>query len=269
MQPHDLDERWLDENSSLRLDATVEWFPGSRRTFHLDRYRFAAERCTGMKVLDAACGTGYGTELLGQVASEVIGVDLFEDAIDYARRHHAGANVSFRQAPVELLPFPDGSFDRVASFETLEHTLSPEATVAELARVTRADGCVLVSTPNLWGETPNHFADFDARSLGSLLDESFARHELYYQNSGDWKNRSPAGIGPLGDIPAERAECFLAVCHGPRPRAGQDHEARVASSLSAIYAAALEEHRERLRLHKRCHPLRRLQKAWRRRRGLL
>lgn len=260
------DRRWLDETSNLRLDATVESFPESRRLFHLERYRFASERTRGQRVLDAACGTGYGSSMLGRVAKEVVGVDLSLESIEYARRHHGSERVSFRHAPVEFLPFPSGSFDGVTCFETLEHTLSPRRTVAELARVVDGEGTVVLSVPNLWGETPNHFTDFDVDRLSELLGPFFDNYELYYQNSGDWKNRYPKGIGELRAISPERAECLIAVCSRPRGLRENDEDSdRLAATFAELYSAALAEHQLKLLYEKRCAPFARLTRAWRRR----
>ena len=73
----------------------------------------------------------------------------------------------------------------------------------EFARVLRPEGSLILSAPNQWGLTKNHFFDFDAEQLRSLIRESFGQLELYYHNSGDWKNRTPPGIGRLDDIQPE------------------------------------------------------------------
>lgn len=108
---------------------------------HLARYRFARERARG-RVLDAACGTGYGTAMLGAV-----GIDLSLEALRYARRHPA----EYVAADAARLPF-GRAFDTVVSFETIEHVPDPDQFVAECARVLKPEGLFIVSTPNraLW-----------------------------------------------------------------------------------------------------------------------
>src|SRR5581483_3154364 len=91
---------------------------------HVARYRFARERVRG-RILDVACGTGYGTAMLGAV-----GVDLSLDALRYARRHPA----AYVAADAARLPF-GRVFDAVVSFETIEHVADAGRFVSECARV--------------------------------------------------------------------------------------------------------------------------------------
>lgn len=109
---------------------------------HLARYRFARERLRG-RVLDVACGTGYGTALLGAV-----GVDLSRASLAYAAKRYPAKYVA---ADAQRLPF-GREFDTVVSFETLEHVPDPARFVEECARVLRPGGTLIVSTPNreLW-----------------------------------------------------------------------------------------------------------------------
>jgi SAM-dependent methyltransferase len=108
---------------------------------HLARYRFARDHARG-RVLDVACGTGYGTAML-----DAVGVDLSLEALRYARRHPA----RYVAADAARLPF-GRVFDSVVSFETIEHVPDPARFVEECARVLKPGGLFLVSTPNrdLW-----------------------------------------------------------------------------------------------------------------------
>ena len=133
---------------------------------HVARYRFAREQARG-RILDVACGTGYGTAMLGAV-----GVDLSLDALRYARRHPA----RYVAADAARLPF-DRIFDSVVSFETLEHVPDPERFVAECARVLKPGGLFIVSTPNrdLWSPRSakplqrHHVKEFTKREFLSVL----------------------------------------------------------------------------------------------------
>ena len=153
---------------------------------HLKRYEFALPYCRDADVLDAGCGVGYGAAHLARVARRVVGVDVFEDAIAYARRRYADAGVEFVVADVRELPFPDATFDTVCSFEIVEHVSDAECFVAELARVLRPDGTLVLSTPRADDpaarpDNPVHKREFDADELRSLLSERFAGVELFGQ----------------------------------------------------------------------------------------
>jgi len=90
------------------------------RPDHVARYEFAANRLRGRKVLDLACGCGYGSWILKEAGNDVVGVDISDDAIEYALRHYKGPSY-FCQSAAET----SGKFDAIVSFETLEHLEDP------------------------------------------------------------------------------------------------------------------------------------------------
>src|SRR2546427_581269 len=102
----------------------------------------------GRRVLDAGCGSGYGADLLVREAREVLGIDISDDAIDYARRHYRADNLRFERASCLEIPAPDGSFDLVMAFELIEHLADWQAFLREVRRVLAPGGQFLVSTPN-------------------------------------------------------------------------------------------------------------------------
>jgi SAM-dependent methyltransferase len=109
---------------------------------HLARYRFAAQRVRGMVVLDGACGSGYGKEILS--AGEYTGIDIDPDAVRYATINYGDG---FIRGSVADLPLADESVDAVVSFETLEHLGEPDRALEEFARVLRLGGVLLGSLP--------------------------------------------------------------------------------------------------------------------------
>lgn len=116
---------------------------------HWHRYAFARAFARDKRVLDAACGEGYGSALLAGDAREVLGMDIAEPAIAHARTRYAThANLRFAQGDCTALTLPDASVDLVVSFETLEHVAAQEALVAGFARVLAADGVLIVSSPD-------------------------------------------------------------------------------------------------------------------------
>jgi SAM-dependent methyltransferase len=153
---------------------------------HLKRYGFAAPWCAGHDVLDVACGAGYGTAALSETARSVVGGDVDEATIAYAKRRYARPNVRFEVVDAQALPYADASFDTVCSFETIEHLDRPEALVREAARVLRADGAFLVSTPQASEtthapENPYHRVEFARADFVSLLEGRFTHVELFGQ----------------------------------------------------------------------------------------
>ncbi len=116
---------------------------------HFHRYALAARWCENARTLDAACGEGYGSALLAQSAASVEAVDISEQAIAHAgqRYGHLG-QVGFQVADCTALPFSDNEFDRVVSFETLEHLAEHDRLLAEFRRVLKPDGFLILSSPD-------------------------------------------------------------------------------------------------------------------------
>ena len=115
---------------------------------HLHRYAFAAQWVRGARILDAACGEGYGSALLAEAAESVTGVDIAPEAIEHARRRYGHLrNLRFEVADCTQLPFNDDEFRQVVSFETLEHLAEQEALLAEFRRVLADDLEMLANRP--------------------------------------------------------------------------------------------------------------------------
>ena len=117
---------------------------------HWHRYVFACAFARGKRVLDAACGEGYGSAMLAREATSVLGVDIAHDAIAHARARYAdrGAKLRFERGDCTALDVPPASFDLLTSFETLEHVAAQEALIGGFARALAADGILIVSSPD-------------------------------------------------------------------------------------------------------------------------
>src|SRR4051812_33768233 len=102
---------------------------------HLARYRWAAGFVAGKRVLDAGCGTAYGSAILGDAgATEVVAVDIDGAAVEAARASAPGG-VTLETGDIRRLPYADASFDVVVCFEVVEHVDNPETVFDELRRV--------------------------------------------------------------------------------------------------------------------------------------
>lgn len=156
---------------------------------HWHRYAFARSLARGKRVLDAACGEGYGSHLLSDVAAEVVGIDVDAASIEHARARYRGApNARFEVMDATRLSFPDGAFDLVVSFETLEHLLEQERLVEGFSRVLKDDGLLLISSPDkrTYSEIAGFHNEFHVRELYreellDLLSPHFSEIRLYGQ----------------------------------------------------------------------------------------
>ena len=139
---------------------------------HRARYAFAGAHVRGLRVLDAACGTGYGTRMLRDAgAAHVTGMDVGDAQIAYARRHFGGAGVDFVRGDVTC-DGPTGAYDVVVSFETIEHVPDYAAALRTMRRVLVPGGLLVVSSPN------RHVTSPRARGLGSRPRNPFHAQEF-------------------------------------------------------------------------------------------
>lgn len=155
---------------------------------HLHRYLFARDLCRGLDVLDVASGEGYGTALLSQTARRVVGVEIDRASVDHASRAYARPGLSFLLGDARAIPLADASVDMVVSFETLEHFLEHAVFLAEIRRVLRADGQLVISSPDrdvyspLGGRVnPFHVHELSRAEFARLLAGQFAHVALYSQ----------------------------------------------------------------------------------------
>jgi ubiquinone/menaquinone biosynthesis C-methylase UbiE/uncharacterized coiled-coil protein SlyX len=153
---------------------------------HVSRYEAATELVAGKTVLDVASGSGYGTALLARTAKQVYGVDISQNAVDYATAQYGAANIEFITGAGDDLPLDDASVDVVVSFETIEHIAAYKTFLSEVTRVLKSDGMFIVSTPNDLEFTPgNHFHlhQFGEDELTNLLRKQFKHVVKYYQTT--------------------------------------------------------------------------------------
>lgn len=176
---------------------------------HWHRYAFALPFARGRRVLDAACGEGYGSALLATEAQSVLGVDLADAAIAHARARYGGqANLRFEPGDATALhALPTASFDLVVSFETLEHVQAQDDLVAGFARLLAPGGLLLLSSPDkrtysdLTGfRNEHHVRELYREELDALLAPHFPARRLYGQ-----KLLFQSAIWDLAGVPVRAA----------------------------------------------------------------
>ncbi len=145
---------------------------------HLERYRFAARYAQGERLLDIACGVGYGTRLLrdeSQEASSALGVDLCDESVAYARERYGCDGVEFRAEDAIQFEDPEG-FDTIVSLETVEHLPHPAKLIDHLVSMLRPNGVLVASVPTTPSAdvNPHHLKDFTEKSFRRLV----AQHPL-------------------------------------------------------------------------------------------
>jgi SAM-dependent methyltransferase len=149
---------------------------------HLHRYFLARELCRGLDVLDVASGEGYGSALLAQTAKSVAGVEISEQAFNHAVATHTLPNLRYLMGDARQLPIEDSSVDAVVSFETIEHFFEHDRFIAEVRRVLRPGGRLILSSPerNVYSPlgssaNPYHAHELSRSEFEALLQPSF-RH---------------------------------------------------------------------------------------------
>lgn len=155
---------------------------------HLHRYSIAINYIKNKKVLDIASGEGYGTNILAEYASSVIGVDISEDAVLHAKNKYIKENLSFHKGSALEIPFDSETFDVVVSFETLEHVSNQEKMLKEIKRVLKKDGILIISTPDKVNYSsqgdflnPYHEKELDEVEFKNLLSREFEFINISYQ----------------------------------------------------------------------------------------
>lgn len=149
---------------------------------HLARYLFSSQFVTGKVVLDAGCGSGYGSSILVSQgkAQKVYGIDLSSEAITYAKEHYGQDGITFTMDNVEEMETIDkNSIDVVVSFELIEHIKNQNTFLNQVKRVLKPGGLFIVSTPNKYNYPEgNHF------HVNELYPEEFEQElQKHFKNT--------------------------------------------------------------------------------------
>lgn len=158
---------------------------------HLNRYLFVMRFVPKRVVLDVACGTGYGTELLSKSADFIVGADISREALRYANEHYTeNADKNFVLTDANNLPFRDDVFDVVVSFETIEHLDRCDLFLQGIKSVLKINGALIISTPNSKVDSfaksskpsnPFHIREFTGREFSKILCMFSSKKHFYGQ----------------------------------------------------------------------------------------
>ena len=151
---------------------------------HLVVYEWIAARVAGKRVVDMACGEGYGSDVLAGAAASVVGVDANPEAHDHARLRYTRPNLRFERDLVESFAEP---CDAVVFLQTIEHVQDPGAILEHFKSMLAPGGVAYVSTPNLLtlappgaekSDNPWHVKEYRAEEFRELCEAHFQRVEM-------------------------------------------------------------------------------------------
>jgi len=199
---------------------------------HFHRYVMAGELASGKRVLDAACGEGYGSAHLARTAKTVIGIDVSEQTITHASERYQADNLEFQLADVCNLPFEANEFECIVSFETLEHLEDHSGLLKEFRRVLEPGGFLLISSPDkaVYTDRCQYENEFHVRELyrdelDALLARQFPARRLLRQklffHSAIWSeelasqvafHQSKDGRISASQNPGHDAMYYIAMC---------------------------------------------------------
>jgi SAM-dependent methyltransferase len=163
------------------IPAENYWF---RR--HLAVYEWIGARVIGLRVIDMACGEGYGSEVLSRSAGSVVGVDANPEAYEHARLRYRRQNLRFERGMVELYGEP-AAYDAVVFLQTIEHVQDPVAVLEHVRAMLAPGGVAYISTPNVLklappsqtkSDNPWHIREYRAEEFHRLCQSVFEQVEL-------------------------------------------------------------------------------------------
>jgi len=135
---------------------------------HLHRYAYAKTLVKNKRVLDLACGEGYGSKLLASTASSVVGIDIDENVVGHASEKYGCETLRFLTGSMTAVPIQENHrFDVIVCFEAIEHIENQDGVLTEAKRLLAPDGLLIVSTPNkpIYGRASPEQNPFHAREL--------------------------------------------------------------------------------------------------------
>lgn len=154
----------------------------------LARYEFVVKKIgNNIKILDAACGTGYGSRVLSR-RGEVVGLDNDAEAINFAKARYS-KYANFLLGDIENIKQNVGTFDVICCFEAIEHLKHPEKMLRGFRKILSKNGVVFISTPNkaypnrlVSSESPYHVKEYTYRDFHKTLNKHFSKVDILGEN---------------------------------------------------------------------------------------
>lgn len=208
---------------------------GEIRHEHLHRYAWCRPLVEGRDVLDIACGEGYGSAMMARGARSVTGVDIAEAAVMHARATYGSApGLQFQCGSAAAIPLADASVDVVVSFETIEHHDQHREMLAEIRRVLRPDGIMIISSPNraVYSELAGHHNEFHVKELDFAEFDAVLREQ--FSDIAYFGQRLAVGSS-IFDLQPDDTVCSL----GAFTDTGSEIVERAASLVDPVYFIAV------------------------------
>ena len=243
-------------------------YSATETAIHLARYQLAVPYCAGKRVLDIACGEGYGSQfLISAGAKQVDAVDASPEAVDAARRYFSSDAIKHHVYDAHRVSelFPAETFDVVVSIETIEHLTDPARFLREISAVAKKDATIIITCPNDNLYYPNDsqfnkhhvrkysFQDFRLIAMEVLGDDvrwGYGAPVIGFRNFGiEWSDRfdAPDYRSVVLGVRENGTEMVLPVERHSQPHPAQScyfigvwNGNQQALTGSAVYPVAME-----------------------------
>lgn len=176
---------------------------------HVRRYEFARKNLVGGTVLDAACGSGYGSDLL-EPLRRYVGIDYADYCVRYAQAHYGSAHREFVLCDLDGVDamFPSEAFDTVVCFETLEHLANPELVLRSLRGLLQSTGRMILSIPLNHPDLRYHKRRYTYDDVHILLREALTDADA---NLDEYFQQHLAITPLLSSLPPQAGGTWLGV----------------------------------------------------------
>jgi len=184
---------WKKQKEELEYDRQrfLPWMEGDQIHYeHLHRYDFCKQFVKNKKIIDLACGEGYGTYMLAKNAKSAIGIDIDEKTVVHAGKRYAESNLEYIRGLITDIPLKDQkTFDVAICLNAIEYISEHDKLMENIIRILKDDGILIVSTPNknIFKDEKKYFNTsykklFNSEDLEDLLKNYFGRIYLLGQN---------------------------------------------------------------------------------------